>query len=1226
MRVLGIRFKNLNSLMGEWEIDLTHPDYSSNSIFAITGPTGSGKTTILDALCLGLYGRTPRLEKVTQAGNEIMSRQAGECFAEVAFATQKGRYRCRWSQRRARKKPGGELQPAKREIADLDSGKVLETKISDVGSFIEKATGMDFERFTRSMLLAQGGFAAFLEASPDKRAPILEQITGTEIYSRISMKVHERHRKERELLEGLQAELKGIQVLTEQEERTLLDELKEKQDREIELAARTEELRKALAWLEGVTALQKELEELDGRRRDLEKLRKAFEPEARKLERARKALGLDGAYAGAAALRRRQADDATELNSLNALLPKKEKARVNAAAARKEAEIALNAARDKEIAAAEIIKRVRQCDALLNEKKKQIEEKDKAVGDGERQEAAYRDALEKSARTMARLQSALQGVDDYMTQRASDAALPERLAGIGRAFAGLHDLESRRVKARKALVAAAAARQSAEAVFRKTKADHEAIRGEFERVQGELKQLTDEIGAILRGREIGAWRSETDAYRERERLLVQAGETIGRIDKAETALANSARHLEDLKAAHEALRKEIESVGARKSRLERDIENTETQVALLSRIRDLEEDRKRLEDGRPCPLCGATDHPYARGNVPELNQAESALKKLKADDKKISEKLRKLDADRAEVGAKIESVAREMAEKKEAGESGERECTEALKMLAIEATRDDRAAKVREMLAEVRAKIAEAADIVAAAEEKGKRERAAQAALEETREKRDGIGRALQEARYKLEAAVFDQERSAKECDALTGEIDRALAAAGRDVEPFGIVEIALPDLDGVLNGLTARKEAWKTRQSEKAAHEKKISDLKAAIDRDAALLGSLERDLAARRRERGDLIREYEALGASRRKLFGDKNPDREEARLADAVKEAQGAFEKAREASVQIEKEIGILKEKAETLKRNIASRAQELLRSEQSLEERIRKAGFEDEADFYLACLDEREREELAHREESLIKEKTALDTRLKDRMEVLAAEWEKAPTEPSEGAAEALKENIAGSDAALKQIRHHIGGMTQRLAENGRQRERQQERLKKIDAQKKECDRWNVLHEIIGSADGKKFRNFAQGLTFDLMTRHANRQLRKLTDRYLLVRDSSQPLELNVIDNYQAGEIRSTKNLSGGESFIVSLALALGLSHMASRNVRVDSLFLDEGFGTLDEDALEIALDTLAGLREDGKLIGVISHVPAFRERISTRIQVIPEAGGCSRLYGPGCRKL
>jgi exonuclease SbcC len=148
-------------------------------------------------------------------------------------------------------------------------------------------------------------------------------------------------------------------------------------------------------------------------------------------------------------------------------------------------------------------------------------------------------------------------------------------------------------------------------------------------------------------------------------------------------------------------------------------------------------------------------------------------------------------------------------------------------------------------------------------------------------------------------------------------------------------------------------------------------------------------------------------------------------------------------------------------------------------------------------------------------------------------------------------------------------------------------------------------------------------FAQGLTFEVMISHANRQLRKMSDRYILLRDPKEPLALLVIDNYQAGEIRSTRNLSGGESFLVSLALALGLSAMASHNVRVDSLFLDEGFGALDEEALDVALQTLAELQQDGKLIGVISHVPMLKDRIDLRIQVLPGPGGCSRLVGPGC---
>lgn len=1226
MRILGIRFKNLNSLTGEWQIDFTHPDYSSNGIFAIVGPTGSGKTTILDALCLGLYGMTPRLQRVTQSSNEILSRQTGDCFAEVTFETQEGSYRCHWSQHRARRKPDGELQPARREIADADSGAVLESKMSQVDAFVEKVTGMDFERFTRSMLLAQGGFAAFLQASPDKRAPILEQITGTEIYSRISTKVHERYRAEHEKLEFLQAELKGIQVLTEEDEKALLDGLRERQEHEIKLAERVDALHKALTWLEGITVLEKELQELDRQQQDFEKRKKDFEPEAGRLERARKALDLEGDYSSVVSLRRQQDGDVQELNSVTALLPEKEKACADASTTQREAEIGLNAARDKAIAEAEIIKKVRECDARLGEKQKQIEEKDRAIEANEKQGKEYKESLEKSAQAVQQSQSNLQAVSDYLSRHVADAALPEKLAAVGKEFAAVCDLEAKRITTLKDIEKAAASKQAATAACQKMEADHKAISKEFEKAQGELKQLADEMTAILNGREISAWRSDTDGFKERERSLIRIGEIIERIDKADTTITGFAKDLETLKAAHVEIFKNIQSVVEQKSKNENNIENMEMQVTLLSRIRDLEEDRKRLEDGSPCPLCGATDHPYARGNVPELNQAEASLKAAKAENKKLSEKLRKLETDQAEMGAKVRHIERDITEKKTALDADEKECTGNLTMLGIEATRKDRTAKVSGELADVRAKISETTGIVAAAEEKSKKEKTARAVLEKTQQKFENIGRALQEARYKLETAGHEEVRLTKECGALTEEVKKALAATRQDIEPFGITQISLSELNDILKDLTARKDAWQAKQEERIACEKRMADLKAVIDRDTALLGNLEKDLATRRQEYEALIKEYKILSVSRRELFGDKNPDQEEKRLADAVKQAGDVFEKARETSVQLEKESGILKEKAETLNGSITARAKGLVQSEQRLNERIKKAGFTDETDFRLSCLDEKEREKLATREESLIREKAALDARLKDRKETLVTEKGKALIELSDGAAEALKEYIAASDSDLKQIRQDIGAMTQSLDENKRQRERQQERVKRIDAQKKECARWIDLHGLIGSADGKKFRNFAQGLTFDMMTKHANRQLRKMTDRYLLIRDSSQPLELNVIDNYQAGEIRSTKNLSGGESFIVSLALALGLSHMASRNVRVDSLFLDEGFGTLDEDALETALETLAGLQQDGKLIGVISHVPAFKERIATQIQVIPETGGRSILCGPGCQKI
>jgi len=222
-------------------------------------------------------------------------------------------------------------------------------------------------------------------------------------------------------------------------------------------------------------------------------------------------------------------------------------------------------------------------------------------------------------------------------------------------------------------------------------------------------------------------------------------------------------------------------------------------------------------------------------------------------------------------------------------------------------------------------------------------------------------------------------------------------------------------------------------------------------------------------------------------------------------------------------------------------------------------------------------------------------------------------------------ETLRQELATLAAGLDILRQTIASIKLRLHEHEQAAELFRKKKEELVAQQAEYARWSALDSLIGSADGRKFRNFAQGLTFEIMIGHANRQLAAMTDRYLLVRSREHPLGLNVIDTWQAGEVRSTKNLSGGESFIVSLALALGLSQMSSRNVRIDSLFLDEGFGTLDEEALDTALQTLASLQQKGKIIGVISHVPAIRERIAARIRVHPVADGRSRLSGPGVRE-
>ena len=202
------------------------------------------------------------------------------------------------------------------------------------------------------------------------------------------------------------------------------------------------------------------------------------------------------------------------------------------------------------------------------------------------------------------------------------------------------------------------------------------------------------------------------------------------------------------------------------------------------------------------------------------------------------------------------------------------------------------------------------------------------------------------------------------------------------------------------------------------------------------------------------------------------------------------------------------------------------------------------------------------------------------------------------------------------------------MQQVLKSNEQSRGKLKNLKQEESAQKKAQEKWDALNALIGSADGAKFSRIAQSITFESLLRFANMNLNRMSDRYVLVRDDAnpaKPLELAVIDTYQAGEQRPVANLSGGESFIVSLALALGLSEMSSGRARIDSLFIDEGFASLDENYMEAALQTLSTLgSREGKLVGVISHVESLKERIDVQIEVKKLSGGRSTLEGPGVK--
>jgi exonuclease SbcC len=1240
MRILEIRLENLNSLVGRWVIDFTHPAFESDGIFAIVGPTGAGKSTILDAICLALYGRTPRLKKISKGDNELMSRLTGTASAEVTFVTAKGRYRCHWSQRRAK---NGALQAPKHEIVDADSGKVLANRIQDVALRIEAATGMDFKRFTRSMLLAQGEFAAFLDAPPDERAPILEQITGTEIYSRMSIAAHERHARERKTLELLEAECASIPRMGEEEEQALLQALMQKTGEESALQGEIAELTLLARWRENIDALTEALRELVRQGEALELRARAFAPEQEKLDFANRALQLAGDAARLTALLESDAAERAALDAACRMQPERKAALEAARRAEESASAAWEARRSEWQAALPVLEKARELDLKLAGKAVAHAALAARIAQGKARLAALDVEADRDRVSRATHAAALAEHTRRLEENAADASLVEELAGLKRRFETLRALALQEEARGRALDEA---RQS-EQVARQRREAAELLHTRAQahrRIQAEaLAEQEKRLAEALEARDVAAWRKEAGVAAARREALAAALRTGALLCAAKASLALCAEQEKTLREEEAALRQTFARECEHQAQAETQLRLTETQFFLLQKIAHYEQARHALQDGEPCPLCGAREHPFAQGNLPLPDAARQEMDAARQKKTACDERITALKIEAGRIARDLERLALQRQETERAGENSRAAFAASCASLlpagsaAAQAPDLDPAAAIPELErleAEDARHIARCEAILGAAETLLCAREAARETLARADAARAQAEREALHALHGHENARTHQATLTAEAMSAGQRVAEAVAALRREIAPYGL-ERALDEatgrnaaplplaaaLESLLATLEARRQEWLAHRSGKASKTEEIAALDLIIARRAGQIEVSTAELRQHEQDLQGLAAEKAALLTMRETLFGTRDPDAEAKRLVQAQEIAEREREAARRNLAAALQAQEALDANVRELEQGIALRAPQLALAQSAFAARLAANGFADLAHYRAACLPEAEYQALAQRAQALAGEKAALAAREAEKRRLLAQEADRALTPRTLAD---LKAELAGKIQAQHEAQRQIGALRQRQEHAAAMRRAFETRSMAREAQTRESARWERLHALIGSSDGKKYRNFAQGLTFERVIAHANRQLIKMTDRYLLVQSGRHSLEPDIMDCYQAGEIRSTKTLSGGERFIVSLALALGLSTMVSDKVRVDSLFLDEGFGTLDDTALDTALDTLIGLRREGKLIGIISHVPALRERINTRIRVIPRTGGRSGLSGPGVR--
>ena len=861
MRILELRFKNLNSLVGEWLIDLSHPAFVADGIFAITGPTGAGKSTILDAICLALYGRTPRLRNISKTSNEIMSRQTGECFAEVIFETNAGKYRCHWSQHRARKKAEGELQSPKHEIADVISGKIIEAKIRGVAEKIEKVTGMDFDRFTRSMLLAQGGFAAFLQADPDQRAPILEQITGTEIYSHISIKVHEHRSAETKKLELLNAELAGMQLLSADEEQRLSEDLTEKTQSDSVLYEELAQKNKAVAWLEGITNIEADVVKLTEQQQDLVIRQQAFQPELDKLEQANLALELSADYRGLTAMRHEQQGNQQQLNTSQHALPETDLQHTKALQSLTKGTSALELAKNELKQALVVIKKVRELDFKIQEKQQPIQSIEEKISLDKQKLNTLRGQQNQDGYERDKNQIKLTGVMTLLTNHQVDEGLIEQLATIKHKFNLLNE-----------------------------HANHKQLK---------IKELAK--------RSLKEWRVERDSLTERQDRLEKSQTSLQSLVRFNDELQQLTQQESVLNADKTRLTQQVTEQNTHNLSLEREIQLLETQYHLQKKIESYEEARQHLHDDEPCPLCGSDNHPYALGNIPVLGDTVTRLNTVKTELKLNTESWTQLGIKLAENKKDLIHNKNQQLETATNLTKEERLFTQYCSLLMIDGEATDR--QISQWRGDNEAQLIKLKSIIFDAENIEQQLVSEREQLDKKRAELAEFDKNLQTLNHNKLVAEHAFERGTQELATATTQLSAALHTTLDEVAIYGVKNLGIESLDDTFHQLSERRDKWREWQQDKAKLESLSANFVSQIKHRTEQLLSLESDLKLQQQSMIHLNAELEKLRQERVTLFADKNPDTVEIDLTNSVEQAGKNLESARYQSQRTEQALNKL-----------------------------------------------------------------------------------------------------------------------------------------------------------------------------------------------------------------------------------------------------------------------------------------------------------------------------
>lgn len=1152
MKILNLYFKNINSLEGENRIDFEQPPFSDTGVFAITGPNGSGKSSILDAITLALFGETFRFDKPAE---HIITKHTSESFAQIEFAIGTGKYRSSWHVKREGNDPQGQILPTEMKLLRLTNPEeIVATSPQQVCARMADITGMNFRSFTRSILLAQGDFSAFLNALDSERMDILEKIIGTELYDDYKKEVTGKLVEAEQALTYLQQDITAVPLIEPQSLEACQLDLADFNEQSFEYQQKINQLTAQKTVHEETASLREQINSRETQLQEAIQQRLHTQKKLEQITEAETASNLT--------------DDLSALAKATQVLEQEQSALTSLRNELKQIENTLALPGFSAVTAAP--EEMRNNPEAFTEQKRAI--------DSIRNQVSLLNAnwqseiiLQRSLTDqIAEKQAALDSVNAWLTEQSQDQYLLDNFPDfdrLKRVQTAINDLAEKKKALAKWSKTTSAALQKNTAAIDKTKEKITQLQNLLQEEEKNLEE-TAQGHSLVDLEELQVEQQErVKGFEELLNLAIASERKSANSSSFFFGLfgkkAEPDRTAEELQIELETMKEQQKQEENIRLALEKSMYND----ALIARMT---QDRSHLLDGKPCPLCGSTVHPYVTHPPAPANTERALL------DQRI--KLRRLTLRLAELEEQVKLAHRyternrvrihQIQQVKARWQTLTNQLNIASPDLDINKT-----GMMREMLKNESADLKNIEILIAKYKSTETNIASIKSAIEKNTASIQQLEGVLQTIDVEWQTEPQRVAETESENAQVIQEEQELIAKIFEQLSQVGEVMPTPGKEKALLDRLNLRRRDYESY----ALRSKNLSD-ELTFLRTKQTEGEGQINNYKARLEEFDLqLHQAEVVGlhlalVEKQKFIADKELiikglksefDAIEKTIADKM---QGTpfktVAEVEQALAMLDKKPDLAEQKAR-LDANVAEWGAELDKFHNQLDAHTAEQGqvlsLED-IDLQLKAINEKK--ELADLEAQ--------------RLERIISEQQQ------------YKDKHA---ALLQQI------------------ETQQQLVQQASAEVAELTKEN----------GLQFRRRVQERMVERLLSQTNATLEKISGRYYLRQKShDRGLVLEIEDTLQGNVRRLPKTLSGGESFIVSLALALALSELANSGRSVDSLFLDEGFGSLDADNLYTVINTLEGLRAHGKIVGVISHVEAVQKRFKVQLQLVKKANGLGEL--------